>query len=343
MKKYVLIINISKRPSSIWLYSRNLMRIDENRIKVIDTFVNSNRLTREIMLSSDVWIRTNFIQRKIRGLEYDILHYDHPNIPPINNNKIGKPQVVTIYDNPNILINSDYYESDSVLGRIEKKYMKRTFDSYKNFDHILTETNYVKNSLIDYGFSGEIETIYLPVSPFFRHIEDKASLRKKLDLPIDKKLILSISTTYKRKNLQIIERAMKLLDKNYKLVRVGKQLDNSITFSNVDNETLNMIYNACDVLVFPSLEEGQGLPIIEAFATGLPVVASDIEVFHEAGGEAVEFVNPYNVDSLVTGIQNALALSDTRIQLGKKVIQNFSFEIFRQKMLRYYEKISEDS
>ena len=63
----------------------------------------------------------------------------------------------------------------------------------------------------------------------------------------------------------------------------------------VTNEELNALYGRAEALVFPSLMEGFGWPIIEAQAAGCPVLASDIAIFREIGGTAVHFINPNNV------------------------------------------------
>lgn len=346
MQQSVLVINVFEKPTAIWLYSRNLMRLDEYHMRVYDAFPKrsgiSSRLTREIEMMSDAYLPSSFLKRQISKMEYDIIHYADPMVPPISDSKFKAIPIVTIHDNPKLLLNSDYYFPKSLTGKISKKFLKRNIEKYKDFPRLLAISDYTKNSLIDYGFTGEIDTIYHPVSPYFKHIEEKYSLRKALSLPVEKKLILSVSTDTRRKNLALLESAMKKLDQTFALVRVGKSVGNSISFFNVDNEKLNMIYNACDLLAVPSFEEGQGLPVIEALAIGIPVVASDIEVFHEIGGEALEYIDPYSVDSLVSGIKNALALSDSRITLGYKTSQKFSYEIFKDKMLGYYNRLGKE-
>ena len=132
---------------------------------------------------------------------------------------------------------------------------------------------------------------------------------------------------------------MKLLTDNFALVRVGESIGKSITFQNVSKEKLNKIYNACDVLLMPSIEEGLGLPVIEGFATGIPVVASDIEVFREIGKDAIEYIEPMNVQSLIGGIKAAIENRDEMIYRGNKIVPEFSFQVFKEKMLRYYGKI----
>ena len=132
---------------------------------------------------------------------------------------------------------------------------------------------------------------------------------------------------------------MKILPDNFALVRVGESIGKSITFQNVSKEKLNKIYNACDVLLMPSIEEGLGLPLIEGFATGIPVVASNIEVFREIGKDAIEYIEPRSVQSLIGGIKAAVENRDEMIYRGNEIVPEFSFQVFKEKMLRYYGKI----
>jgi len=129
------------------------------------------------------------------------------------------------------------------------------------------------------------------------------------------------------------------MGKEYVIVRVGDGIRNSINFKNIDDEKLNMIYNACDVLLFPSLEEGQGLPVIESFSTGLPVVASDIEVLREVAGDAAIFIDPMDVKSYYTGIKEALNCREQLITMGNKMALKYRYEIFADKMESLYRKI----
>ena len=66
------------------------------------------------------------------------------------------------------------------------------------------------------------------------------------------------------------------------------QLDDCIRhLFDLDEEDMPLLFNAASTLVFPSLYEGGGMPLVEAIACGCPVIASDIPTSREFGGEAV--------------------------------------------------------
>ena len=74
----------------------------------------------------------------------------------------------------------------------------------------------------------------------------------------------------------------------------------------VPDEDLPAFYNAADLFLFPSLYEGFGIPVLEAMACGCPVVTSKTGCSPEVAGGAAELVDPYDVDSIYTGMRRVL-------------------------------------
>ena len=92
-------------------------------------------------------------------------------------------------------------------------------------------------------------------------------------------------------------------------------------------------------MVFPSLEEGFGFPMIEAFATGLPVVASDIPVFHEIGGDAPIYVDNKNPESIANGIINAIKNKEEMSKNSLERSKLYTIDNFSKKMIKVYKSI----
>lgn len=260
----------------------------------------------------------------------DIIHYVSPSINPL---VFNEKSIITMHDNPRTLL-SDLYIESSLRRRTIKAYIEK----YKNFYHTIADSIYIKDSLIDYGFESEIEVIYLPVTNFKHLSLEKTNLRSKLNLPLDKKLVLSISTLQKRKNSYVIPRIMEELGSSFQLVRIGEPLSNCVTFSHIDNSLLNEIYNACDVLIFPSLEEGFGYPIAEAMTVGLPVVANNFRTARELGKNAI-VICENDIKSYAEGIKQAIEESDKLVKNGFLQANNFTMEKFQNKMKKFYEGI----
>ena len=84
----------------------------------------------------------------------------------------------------------------------------------------------------------------------------------------------------------------------------------------VPDEDLPLFYNVADVLVFPSLYEGFGLPVAEAMACGTPVICSNTTSLPEVAGEAALFVGPKDVDGLATRMEAVLSKRSLRTELS---------------------------
>ncbi len=209
---------------------------------------------------------------------------------------------------------------------------------YSKLPVVSAVSNTVKKSLIDYGFDGKIIITYNPKDKGFYPIEVKTYLRGELNLPSNKKLILSVGTNSPIKNLKILKPLMDKLGNDYKLVRVGEGIGNSITFKNITQITLNHLYNACDCLIQPSLYEGFGLPVLEAFSAGLPVVASDIATFREITGDAA-ILSEQNVFSYSISIKEAINNSNEFKAKGLKRSDFFSNEKFKKQITDFYNTI----
>ena len=273
-------------------------------------------------------------------LHESLIHYASPMIPLKISPASG---IVTIHDPPSILFDSDLFENGNNHGWnvIQSKYQKRYFNSFKKYSNVIAVSNYVKELLLQEGFEDNIKVVYPCISKTFKFQPAKKLIKEKLGIPMDKICVLSVSSNLKRKNLSVVRDTMELLGSKFKLIRIGASLtSNDLSFSNIDYEMLNLIYNACDVMLFPSLYEGFGNPLVEAFATGLPVVASDIEVFREtSGGNAAILVDPKDPASLASGVRTALESSDDLIRKGLKRAERFSFERFGREMNEYYNGI----
>ena len=221
------------------------------------------------------------------------------------------------------------------IGGTGKMHYTKYLNDYKIIKRIITISNYVKRDLENKGFGGDIKVIYPAVSDAFKFIDKKMLIRKQLGLPTDKKLVLSVSTAEYRKNLKVVSKTIELLGDKFSLVRVGDGIDNCYKFSNVTDSQLNELYNACDVLLFPTLEEGFGYPMVEAFASGLPVVASNIEVLQEVAGNNAVLVDP-NAENCAIGVKDALSMENDLRSMGLERAKMFSFEIFKRKAIQFF-------
>lgn len=345
----VAIINHSASHTGLGRYATDLMEIAgtgsaefsmiyNDRMNDLDFPGQAYRSVFPRFFTSGWYINVRFQHQAYKKLESKVkkmyesgylVHYVDPLIKPFTNNE---KSIVTIHDFFFLdRINESNYRS--------LRYAQKNVRAYKKFSHVLAVSNHVKNQALAKGFEGEITVINPPVSRNFYHIDSKKELRAELGLPEEKILILSIGDYIPRKNLDVIPETLRILGDRYNLVRIGKSIASSITFEKIGTETVNKIYNACDVLLLPSLDEGYGFPVVESMATGLPVVASDIEIMKEIAGDAAILVPP-KPNNLADGIRDALLNKEKLIELGFKRAPLFSFEHISRQMIEYYDKIS---
>lgn len=144
--------------------------------------------------------------------------------------------------------------------------------------------------------------------------------------------LIALGATEPRKNnAQVIEAARRLFA-DYPDLQLaiagsnwrGRTFDSSLLndrvrlLGYVSQEDLPVLMQSAEALVFPSLHEGFGLPVIEAMALGLPVVTSNVTALPEVAGGAALLVNPDSVDEIVAAIRLILENRDLAADLGRR-------------------------
>ncbi len=115
-----------------------------------------------------------------------------------------------------------------------------------------------------------------------------------------------------------------------------------VTHVSADDEHLGELYRNAEIFVFPSLYEGFGMPLLEAFSCRCPVVASDTAIFREIGGDAVSFFRPKDPVSISDAVRSMLedrALRDEMVKRGIERNREFSWRRTTEKTFRTYENL----
>ena len=105
------------------------------------------------------------------------------------------------------------------------------------------------------------------------------------------------------------------------------------------------LYKGATALIFPSLYEGFGLPILEAMSCGTPVVTSNITSMPEVGGDAGVYVDPRNLDSIISGLERFDDAKGLEPELRAKCINQaakFSWTRCASETMKVYKRCLED-
>lgn len=183
--------------------------------------------------------------------------------------------------------------------------------------HIICDSEATRDALVRHGLSpaGRTTVVHLGVHPTCKPDPDRradAEAKEKLSGVGTRRYVLNVGTTIPRKRIDVLLRtfaAVRAAHPDLMLVRAGgaftpeqSELAHSLGVSQhivhmpfLSREVLASVYRNAALALFPSESEGFGLPVIEAAACGVPVVASDLEIFREVGGDAVEYCGVANV------------------------------------------------
>jgi glycosyltransferase involved in cell wall biosynthesis len=104
---------------------------------------------------------------------------------------------------------------------------------------------------------------------------------------------------------------------------------------------LPALYGAATAAVMPSVYEGFGLPVLEAMASGTPVISSDTSSLPELGGEAAFYFDPYDVEGMASAIRDVWTDADLRADMSQRGLEqasSFSWERAADETTRVYER-----
>ena len=212
---------------------------------------------------------------------------------------------------------------------------------------IITVSEFSKNEIIK-KFSiqkNSIHVVYNGLSSFFL---TKESIEK------ENNSILFVGSMNNRKNLNIIiDLVYELPDFTFNLVGVNQEdfnkkfplYRNNIQIKclgNVYESKLTELYNSSKFFINPSLYEGFGLPIIEAFSRECVVLSSNIDVFHEICDDAAIYFNPNDGKDLLNKINKLVENKnqcDKLIQLAKNRLKLFNWHVETKKIIKLIQKI----
>jgi glycosyltransferase involved in cell wall biosynthesis len=271
----------------------------------------------------------------------DLIHCTDQ-LTPIN---VDAPLVSTVMDT--IPISHPHFIKSQ--SRFIKPFLWNKFTARSN--HIITISEFSKKEIIRYmGVPEEkITTIPLGVNErYFTRLSENDIQSTLIKFKINKPFFLFIGSIQPRKNLAIVLEAHaklpKTISKNFPIVIAGKLAwddgsilpqiqkavsDNRCIWLNyVSDFEKRCLLQSTISLVFISLYEGFGLPVLEAFASEAPVIASNSSSIPEIAGDAALLVNPSNINEISNAMESLIDNQNLRVSLccaGKIRVRNYSW------------------
>jgi glycosyltransferase involved in cell wall biosynthesis len=242
-----------------------------------------------------------------------------------------------------------------------KTYLDRVVpESIRRATHVLADSEATKVDLVQlYGTPADKITVLLSgVNARFKPTDEEAMVTVRSRYSLQRPYLFSVGTLQPRKNYARVIRALSVLRKigyDVDLVIAGgrgwledtiyhtiqeTRMEAHVHFIGfVDETDLPALYSSAECLVFPSLYEGFGLPVVEAMACGTPVVTSNVSSLPEVAGDSALLVNPYKTGDIVDAVRRLLDDTTLRRQLiakGQARAGLFSWDESARKLLQIY-------
>lgn len=287
------------------------------------------------ILPHSIW-RSSGIVRDIEKNNIEIFHGLSGELPV---SQFKAKKVVTMHD-------AIFMRYPQLYKSIDRKiYEKKFFAACRDADKIIAISRQTADDIIEFFDANpdKIEIIYQSCDKIFYNTPTSAEIadtKRKYDLP--DKFILSVGTIEERKNLETIVKAMPEIPQDIYLIALGratpylqkvmataKSLGVSNRIRYIHNASFcdfPAIYKQAVALIYISIFEGFGLPVLEGTTVGVPVITSNISSMPEAGGDGAVFVDPLNAMEIadkVKEIFNSSSLSEELVRKGLKHARNF--------------------
>lgn len=290
-------------------------------------------------------INQTYARHLLKKNDFDLFHPTYYNTYFLKLLK-DKPYVLTVHD-----LIYEIYDNGYISNKVIRSFIR---ESISNATHIISISENTKKNIIEYyGIdSDKITTIYHGNSLFVNESNKCCS-----KTPKDYFLFVGTRTGYKNFSNLVISIAEILKKNNISLVCAGGniphqeekrllrefKIENSVIFYPLlKDEELAHLYKNALAFIFPSQYEGFGIPVLEAFACGCPVLLSNSSSFPEVAGNAALYFDPYSHDSMLNSVKKIIqskTLRENLIQKGSERIKLFTWESAYLKTIEVYKKL----
>jgi glycosyltransferase involved in cell wall biosynthesis len=264
-------------------------------------------------------------------------------------------KVVTVHDTAFLSV------PDELVPSLRRRTVWRIGRALRRMDAVVTVSDWSKSEILRH-FDVPPERIHVighGLDPAFRPGEPTVDLAAKYG--VRPPYLLNVSSIKKKKNVDGLVRVFARLRKEgypHTLVLVGKPdsgsddvrreidrhgLGGEVTVTGfVEAADHPDFYRQANLLVYPSFYEGYGMPVIEAMASGCPVVTSDVASLPEAAGGAAVLVDPRDDEAILAGVRSVLdnpARRGELVSLGLRRVSGLTWDRIAAQHLRLYRSL----
>lgn len=263
---------------------------------------------------------------RVNRLPLDIYHGPHYTLPA----QLRSPMVATVHD-------LTFFDHPEVHERSKVLYFRGVIrHATKRADGVICDSRRTANRLAElFDVSGEVTVAELGIDhDRFRHDSDSESdreLLRTLGVHVERPLVVAVGTLEPRKGLLTLLDAFEALASRHETVELvlagqrgwdlaefdarlsSSRFVNRVTvLGYVEEPVVPALYRQAAVVAYPSIDEGFGLPVVEALACGALVVTTADSVMSDLAGDAAQYVAAHNADELCRALESQLDLSESQ-------------------------------
>jgi alpha-1,3-rhamnosyl/mannosyltransferase len=295
------------------------------------------------------------LRRVVRDLAPDVFHYQMFDLPL----GVGTPSIIVLHD-LNAVLFPHYFTRRRLLARTAARVLHAI--SVKRCALVMTPTEAIRREVRERYRLPDSKVVAGPwgYDRASGPVSGEGEMRARLG--IEGPYLLHVGVHRPHKNLErLIEAFAKLPPAcaSRRLVLAGPRderfpgpaalvrslgLQERVRFTGyVDTADRNALYRHAELFVFPSIAEGFGFPLLEAFDLGAPVACSDIAVHREVAGEAAHYFDPLDASSMARSLEAALgdpARARELRELGRERLEAFSWDRTAATTLAAYRRLA---
>ncbi len=328
-----------------WFTYETMSRITRQHKEHQFYFIFDRKFSDEFIFSDNITPIVTYPQARHPFLYYLWFEYSIPHVlkkikPDLFFSPDGYLSLSTKFKSMNVIhdLNFEYYPRD--LPYFERKYYKHFFPKYvQKANRIATVSEYTKNDIIKlYSIEKEkIDVVYNGASDSFQLLNEGEKKQVREKYSGGKPYFVFVGALHPRKNLVNLFKAFDSFSQSntsgIKLVIVGEKMwwtkeirtayeqmkhRNEVVFSGrLGFNELTKVVGSALALTYVSYFEGFGIPIMEAFYAGTPVITSNVTSMPEVAGDAALLIDPFSIES----ISNAMQLIFSDEMLRKSLIE----------------------